>query len=455
MMKIARLNNMLWFPAHTVNERKIKDDATFFLTNDYDKKQNRVRLWQITHIEGERWIGVPREWGLKQRWARKHHVIDETVDAAMGWPDINIETYWNGQEPSIEAILKSYKAGARGALLDAPCGSGKTLMALAVAARLHTPTLVVVHKEDLAWQWHRTLKQCFPGASVGHCQQNKWNYKDKHLVTATAQTLYSRQKNLPADFISRFGLVIYDEGHRYSAKTFEQVLKMFPAGRRLAVSATWRRNDGLDFIWKWHVGDVTWKTVTDRLTGDYLQIARDTPMTDRQFMRYGRISHTNIINAIAENSKYNSWISNQAIRATQKGRKVLCVSDRIQQLVDLKDAITQKDEGVSVGLYVGSVDGKRMTKAQLEESKGCDIILATYGMMNEGTDIPALDTLFVCTPRADVEQVVGRIQRKKDGKKKLLVVDPVFQTPYCKALANKRRRIYERLNFKGVKANAS
>ena len=104
---------------------------------------------------------------------------------------------------------------------------------------------------------------------------------------------------------------------------------------------------------------------------------------------------------------------------------------------------------VSAGLYCGAVAGKRMTKTQLEESKKCDIILATYGMMNEGTDIPALDTLFVCTPRADVEQVVGRIQRKKDGKKNLLVVDPVFQTPYCKALAHKRRKIYEKLNFVG------
>ena len=448
-MKIARLSNMLWVPARTVNEREIKNAATFTTVNEFDNSQTKIRLWQINHFDDERWIGVPRMWGVTQRWFN-HDVMDDTVDPTIGWPNIVIDTYWEGQEESVNAIAAKFRGGSRGALLEAPCGSGKTLMSLAVAAQLHTPTLVVVHKEDLAWQWHRTLKACFPGASVGHCQQDKWNYKDKHLVTATAQTLYARRKTIKKDFLTQFGLVIYDEGHRYSAKTFEQVLKMFPCYRRLAVSATWRRKDGLDFIWRWHVGDIEWTTSTDRPTGEYIQVDRATVLTDRQFIKYGRIRHTDWITAIAENQSYNQWLCDQSVRASHKGRRILCVSDRVQQLVDLKDLIESKAPEVSVGLYCGSVAGKRMTKTQLEESKECDIILATYGMMNEGTDIPALDTLFVCTPRADVEQVVGRIQRKKEGKKNLLVVDPVFQTPYCRALARKRRTIYEKLRFVGV-----
>ena len=134
---------------------------------------------------------------------------------------------------------------------------------------------------------------------------------------------------------------------------------------------------------------------------------------------------------------------------------MLLVSDRVSQCQFIRKRLLEASTGASVGLYVGSVDGRRVTKEQLEVAKGCDVVLATYGMMSEGTDIPELDTLFFGTPRSDVEQVVGRIQRFCDGKKSLLIVDPVFQTPYMRKLAIKRERLYKKLEFtKQEKQNA-
>jgi predicted helicase len=108
-------------------------------------------------------------------------------------------------------------------------------------------------------------------------------------------------------------------------------------------------------------------------------------------------------------------------------------------------------------MYVGSyldLSGKsvKSSREDLRIAKGCDVILATYGMMLEGTDIPALDTLVFATPRVEIEQVVGRIQRRFEGKKGLLIVDPVFQTPYLTRLSLKRIKLYKKLGFSEKKS---
>jgi len=93
------------------------------------------------------------------------------------------------------------------------------------------------------------------------------------------------------------------------------------------------------------------------------------------------------------------------------------------------------------------VDGKKITKEELEVTKTCNIILATFAKMSEGTDIATLDTLFLATPASDVEQVVGRIQRVQSDKRSLLIVDPVWQTNYNMRMSNKRESIYRKLGF--------
>ena len=449
-MKIARLDRMLWLPIRLVDDKKIKDETTLVTKSDYAGRPKKLTLWETKNLDEETWIRVPRRWGMQQKWLTQgFRIIDETVSLSRGWPEIQIDSYWKGQEESINSIVRHYTGSVSGgALLEAPCGSGKTLMGSAIAAKLHAPTLVIVHKEDLAWQWHKTIKNCFRTAKLGHVQGDKWMFENRHLVTATAQTLYRRMDRLPAKFLDSFGMVIYDEGHRYPAQTFERVLRMFPSAYRLGVSATWRRKDGMECIWDWHVGRVEWRTAATRLTGSFAQIPWSTRLYDNMFKTYGRINHTSWVSAISENDAYNAWLAEELSKGAEAGRKLLLVSDRIDQLRNLQQRIIRKGGAVTVGLYVGAIDNKRLTTEELDTAKTCDIILASYGMMAEGTDIPSLDTLFIGTPRTDVEQVVGRIQRHKDGKKNLLIVDPIFQTPYCIALARKRRLTYESLDFK-------
>jgi superfamily II DNA or RNA helicase len=223
---------------------------------------------------------------------------------------------------------------------------------------------------------------------------------------------------------------------------------MFPSQYRLAVSATWRRKDKLDYVWNWHVGEIEHQMKADRLSGEYIQVPWNTSIQDKLFSYGGRkINMARYVTSISKNAKFNRFLANNVIEAAGAGRRVLVVGDRVEQLQYLRKKILEGATTVSAGLYVGSVDNRRLTKEQLGVAKGCDVVLATYGMMSEGTDIPELDTLFLATPRSDVEQVVGRIQRYCDGKKDLLIVDPYFNTNFNRRMADKRKKVYERLDF--------
>jgi superfamily II DNA or RNA helicase len=450
-----RLDRLLWLPKDDIDVDKIKSSLT---VATFDFKGDPADLIRLYEDAGDV-IGVPRSWGLRH-FGDTADILDSTVFPESSWTTPAWGEgggFWAGQESCVDdctKVLSGDPPDRYGCLLEAPCGAGKTLMAVSIAARLNTPTLVLVHKGDLAKQWHDLCSGTderpglWPDMRLGHVQQDKIEFEDCHLVTAMAQTLYSRKSRMPEAFFKHFGLVIYDEGHRYPARTFEKVMRLPYARCRLGISATWRRSDKLECIWNWHIGKVASRAKVARLQGDYAQILWDTNLTDSMMKMYGgQINRNSWVTAIISNVAYNHWLADQVVSSQKSGRRVLIVSDRVKHCENLSSIIRRRlaEEGVasSVGMYLGS-----MSSDKLEASKKCNVVIATYQKMSEGTDIPELDTLFLATPRTDVEQVVGRIQRIVEGKKPLLVVDPVFSSPYNQRMAKKRLGVFKKLGFK-------
>lgn len=427
------VDGLYWIPRKDVDYRELEKRFT------YEVEDRRISLCSYTSTH----IGIPRAWGLKKFGPAD----DRTTLKSIDWPEFN-GTYWEGQKEAIEFISDSFIGGDYDFCYKAPCGTGKCLKGISVAADMHIPVLVIVHKTDLADQWKNTARLFFPGCKVGHIQQNEWNYTGKHIVTVLIQTLHSRIDEIPTDLWNNFGLIIYDEIQNFPTTTFKKALRLPKCKFRLAVSATYRRYDGLETVIWDHLGKIKYVFKTERLTGRYKQILWKTNFKDKYVMRGSFFNFAGYITAIAENKPYNNWLAEQLVESSKVGRKTILVSDRISQLEYIKKTILRKGVAISVGMYVGSLDKKRLTKEQLQFAKSCDIILGTYKMIGEGTDIPELDTLFLGTPRSDIEQIVGRIQRKYEGKKSLLVVDPVFNTLISKKLAAKRISYYQDLGFR-------
>ena len=379
------------------------------------------------------------------QWARRN-LLDVIEDSAGEPISMNLNSDVQFREGQLEAIdaIHSGLLDKHGGIAELHTGFGKTLVSLCLASRLGRKTLVICHKEDLLHQWADSAKKFF-GVDVGWIQGDRLEC-DAPVVVATVQTLYSRKDSFPKDFFDQFGFTIFDEGHRFSCPTFMEVACLLPSRYKLGMSATFRRSDNLEPVWRHFLGDVLYSCKKKAQGGMYYQpITESYGLTDQRFKirGSGNINHSKYITEITQLSNRNKRLAATVDTLVSQGRKVLVLSDRVEHLEELQRLIKAKS-----GMYVGSINKKKVPIDVLKENAKCPVVLGTSGKIAEGSDIPDLDTLVICTPKGDVEQLIGRITREHPDKQVPYIVDPVLNTPYNKALAFKRREFYYKLGFR-------
>ncbi|MBI4575988.1 MAG: DEAD/DEAH box helicase [Planctomycetes bacterium] len=130
-----------------------------------------------------------------------------------------------------------------------PCGAGKTVVGLAVMARLGTHTLVLTTSTTAVRQWRREL---LARTSLGPGEVGEYTGQTKDLRPVTLTTYqiltWRRRKTDAFPHFEVFdaldwGLVIYDEVHLLPAPVF-RITAELQARRRLGLTATLVREDG-------------------------------------------------------------------------------------------------------------------------------------------------------------------------------------------------------------------
>jgi len=350
-------------------------------------------------------------------------------------------------------MLESQTCPAKGGLFCAPCGSGKTVVGLKMASKLGRTTLVVVHKEFLMTQWKERICQYLDilPEDVGIVQQEKCEFEGKKIVIAMVQSLIGERQYAP-EFYDWPGVIIFDEAHRMAAPQFNEAVPKFRAKYLIGLTATPRRSDGLQPVFEWRIGKVLSKIQGGpEVTPKIHQVKFDVYIPDHYYrykdkMGNDKILLARLVNYLVSIRSRNEWIGKQIVNALEAGRKVMILSDRREHLEELSSLFIAAKTSYSWGYYVGG-----MKQADRERSAQCDLILATFQMAKEALDIPDCDTLFLTTPKTDVEQSVGRIVRFHADKKPPLVVDIVDSVPVCMEFARKRSRQYRKLKYEIVK----
>jgi superfamily II DNA or RNA helicase len=137
----------------------------------------------------------------------------------------------------------------------------------------------------------------------------------------------------------------------------------------------------------------------------------------------GKIGH--IVKSLVRDASRNAIIVECVRRAYAKQRHILVLSDfGVDKYLDLLRALLVKS-GIPVShmaYYTGESLKAEITRAKSKEAL---VVLGTYGMASESTDVPHWDTLVLATPRANVMQSIGRILRTHPGKKQPIVFDIV------------------------------
>jgi superfamily II DNA or RNA helicase len=297
-------------------------------------------------------------------------------------------------------------------------GAGKTVMSLEVARRLGRKTGVLVHTEFLLKQWQERIDQ-FLGITSGLVQGDTFDV-EHDIVLMMAQTLNARE--FEREFYESFGLIVTDEAHRFSADTFQQAIVQFPATYRLGVTATPQRQDELEWIFYAHIGPVAVDVEVEMLKPDVYVVPAAGSLDGEPTNRAGNPDFVKIITLLSEIEARNHQIVDFVYDAARNDRRVIVFSDRREHLVELAaiyQARCNRDRlEADYGFFIG---GMKESERELASAKR--VIFSTYQFAKEGLDIPELSTCVLATPKKDIIQTVGRIQRHLPGKPHPVVID--------------------------------
>ncbi len=298
-------------------------------------------------------------------------------------------------------------------IVNAKPGFGKTILALAIAAKLGQKTLVVCTTTAIRDMWVKEVRKWF-GIEPGIIGSGKMNY-DAPITIGNIQTLAKHGEKLSAEF----GLIIVDEMHHTPASTFTKLLMQSRARYKIGLSGTLKRKDGLDTLFKDFFGfKVFIPEVANTLPPTIHLFDTGVEISGNQMIPWA-----NKVNAVLENQTYRDQVVALANLYIAMGHKVLLVSDRISLLKDIHERVRGRS-----ALFIGETSLEERESYQLAMENGeLDMFAASQNIFSEGISQNELSCLILGSPIGNneslVEQLTGRVQRMADGKLDPIVVD--------------------------------
>ena len=334
-----------------------------------------------------------------------------------------------------------------------------TLMCLNILSRLKCKAIIVVNKITLLNQWKSEIERFLPNASIGVLQgQKNVDIIDKDITVAMLQSL--SRIDYPDELFKGISVTVFDECHNVSSENFSKILFKLCSKYTIGLSATPNRADGCEYVFNMHIGDIVYKSTVERkgkppiikclkiTSENYKEVFSTNKFTGQKTIQF-----TSMLSELIEMPKRNKLIIELIKNCIKEKRKILVLSDRRSHLVKLKELI-DSDTTVTFtsGLFLGS-----MKIENLDKSKACEVILATFAAFSEGISVSQLDTLILTTPKkyighlknttknesGKLEQIVGRIFRKKHIEQNPMILDLQDHFSVYKNQSTGRKKFYK------------
>lgn len=428
------------------------------LPNPEYTNRSRRGLWvgstpkylRLCRIEGSELI-VPVGVGRKVREFKREDtpVIQDLADNGVLAFDGTIPLY-GYQEPAVEEMSRQ-NCG----ILQSPCGSGKTQMGIALAARLSRKTLWITHTQDLLTQSYERAAQYFNKRILGKITAGKVDI-GSHITFATVQTLCKLDLH---KYRYSWDVVIVDECHRLAGTPskvtmFYKVMNNLAARHKYGLSATVHRSDGLIQSTFAVIGEIAYRVPEGAVADKTMQVRINKRETGIKVNREcldtdGTLVFTKLIPYLTRSGPRNETIVNDLKSNGEHFNLIL--SDRLEHLQTLRSMLPTELKEASV-MIDGSMTSK---KARTEREKAIEdmrngkkhFLFATFSLAKEGLDIPCLDRLYMTLPKKDyavVTQSIGRIARVFAGKDDAVCYDYVDNIQFCENQWKRRRAHYRK-----------
>jgi len=319
-----------------------------------------------------------------------------------------LKTY---QQDLMDEVVKN----PYGIIISAP-GTGKTVMGLWLINQLKLKTLILVNSAFLLRQWAEECSQ-FLGYTPGVIGDKEFTIKD--ITVATFQS--ARKDDKLNKLRNRFSLVIVDECHRVPADTFRYTLSNIEAFWKIGFTGTYHRKDGLEFLADFYLGNQKFiNDYDDTMVPQIVVVRTGIDLPDSE-------DYVECLNNLEDDERLLNKIKEFVDKGT--GRHQLILSFRLETVSKLAEMFPN---AIVVTGNTKSEDRKDLNERVLKHK----IIITTT--LQEGVNIPNLDTLHLIHPNNNVpmlEQRIKRINRPVDGKKVPLVFDYWYKQGKCRGFS--------------------
>lgn len=428
-----------------------------------DSKFNSMNKYQDTsypvYVETKNKLYVPKMYGI-QKFGIPNSVLENFEGKDWEHPIEFKGTLFDHQVEPVNTLIKNCQEKL-GGILTLPTGFGKTISLLYVLSKLKGKTIIIVNKIPLMNQWISEINKFLPDVKVGTIQgQKNVNVHDCDIVIAMLQSM--ARIDYPDELFKDFKVVCVDEVHNVASKVFSKVLFKLCCKYTIGLSATPKRSDGCEYVFKWHLGDIVYETTSERKgkppiirllkidSKDYNEVATVNKITGQK-----QIQFTSMLSELVEMKKRNKLITEiiKDLIKKDSGRKILVLSDRRNHLLTIQSILDEDlDITFTYGLFLGG-----MKQKDLEKGRNCQVILATYQAFGEGVSERDLDTLLLITPKkfighlknttknesGKLEQIVGRIFRKEHIDRHPLIIDFQDNFSVYKSQGSQRKNFYK------------
>lgn len=412
----------------------------------FDDERNEVKAYRL--LNGG--VELPRgAWALlpdhvtyyDERVMPGREEFEHTITLDYQGPDKSFE----GQRRALEAMYREEQG-----LIIAQPGWGKSQVACVFAAEVGTPTLVLVHTEDILEQWTKYVRETIPDAEVGRIQGSVWQEGD--VTIAMVQTIRQDNTRFRRFWADKFGCVIVDEAHHAPAETWELILNSLPARYRFGFTATETRADGMHPLIKHLIGPVIYKQKFEPKVP-----VKVIPLKSGFYYGYrGHFDWPRLQNELIHDKARNELIVETAMRQLNKGHSVLILSGRIEHLEVLERVLLNKvNRAGVVAILTGKTPRPKRKQYLADFASGKLKCLLSTQLADEALDIPRLSRVFMTYPskhEGKTQQRLGRALREHADKHDAIIFDVVDdRVGVLRRQWMERKRTYKKLKINVVK----
>lgn len=396
----------------------LKEELNFPNSEAIIKKKAGRNTWGMERYyrfveDRENEVLLPKGFvGKLIRFCKEQAIVHDFIDSRKRHKEIlypstiQLRDY---QQVALDAALKKDMG-----IIVAPPGTGKTVIGLKLIAEKRQPALIIVHRTQLAEQWAERVEAFLgiPKNKIGRIGGGKLKLGDWVTITTIQALAKVLDKPGATDLTDVFGITIIDECHHSPAETFRNTINRLNTYYQYGLTATpFRKYEGAKLI-TIHLGEVIAeiKAAETGIAEHADIIVRNTeldipfnPKTDR-FETLSKI--------LVHDSARNKMILTDVLRALNKGRKVVIITERKEHIDTLHQYLKQSFEVVT--LSGEDTESKRREKWNVLNAGQYQVLVTTGQFFGEGTDLQNAQCLFLVYPFAfegKLVQYIGRVQR--------------------------------------------